>query len=282
MPLFAFSQIEVPWPLGPPDGRYLIRAPGAGPESQPTHVLLFSTLGATQRGRLARRRRPAAPEPAPTPVPTGRATVIAVAEPFEHAEAAARWLAASGEAELAEHLRVLERALHAFRVVTADPFVEPPLARGHLLVARIGFGEGEQVAEGRWSEARELLPAAAWHQRRRLLLEPQARLAGVLGGQVPLLVCEEPALRARRDLDAGRSRQAALQLRIAVEACLVELAGDGRLSARLAELGQLRLPADLAAHAALGRELDDAELATVGAALARLEALLRARAAALA
>ncbi len=277
MPLFAFSQIEAPWPLGPPDGRYLVRAEGAHPQSPPTHVLLFATLGAPQRGRFARRRRPAPPAPEPTPVTTGRATVIAAAEPFDDASAAARWLAAAGEAELAAHLQVLERALHAFRVVTADPFSEP-LARERLLVARLGYGDGEQVAGGRWSDARELLPAPQ-SQRRSKLIEPQARLAGALGGHVPLLVCEELTLRARRDLDAGRARQASLQLQLALDTALLELAGDGRLASRLTALGETQPAVHAAAEGARCRGLTDSEVATVGDGLARLEAALRARAA---
>jgi hypothetical protein len=280
LPLFAFSQIEAPWPLGPPDGRYLVRAEGSHPQSAPTHVLLFATLGADRRRRFARRRRPAAPGPEPVPVATGRATIIAAAEPFEDAAAAAHWLAAAGEDELAAHLRVLERTLHAFRVVTADPYSEP-LARERLLVARVGFGVGEEVASGRWTEARELLPTPA-SRRRSKLLEPQSRLAGVLGGHVPLLACEGLALRARRDLDAGRERAAALQLRIAVDAAVVELAVDGRLASRLAQLSEVRPAADAAAEAALSRGLTDAERDAVGAALSRLEAALRARAASIA
>lgn len=277
MALFAFSQIEVPWPLGPPDGRYLVRADGAHPQAQPTHVLLLATLGAARRGRLARRNRPAPSAPEPAPVATGRATVIATAEPFADAAAAARWLAAAGEDQLASHLRVLERALHAYRVVTADPYGEP-LSRERLLVARIGFGEGEQVAHGRWSEARELLPAPEPRKRRRIL-EPQARLAGVLGGRVPLLLCEELALRARRDLDAGRSRAAALQLGIAVDAALAELAADAHLGARLTQLSELRPTLEQAADAALSRQLTETEVASVTTTLSRMEALLRARAA---
>lgn len=278
MPVFAFSQIEVPWPLGPPDGRYLIRAEGAHQQTPPSHVLLFATLGAPRRGRLARRNRPAAPLPEPAPVATGRATIIAV-EPLEDASAAARWLAAAGEAELAADLRVLERVVHTFRVVTSDPDCEPP-ARERLLVARIGYGEGEQVADGRWSEARELLPAAASRRRSRLL-EPQSRVAGVLGGHVPLLVCEELALRARADLDAGRQRAAALQLRIAVDAALTELATDGRLAARLERVAKLRSTLAEAATAALSRELTEPEADAVSMTLSTLEATLRARAASL-
>jgi hypothetical protein len=277
--LFAFTQIEVPWPLGPSDGRYLLRAEGAHRQAQPSHVLLFATLGASRRGRLARRNRPAPSDPEATAVVTGRATVIATGEPFADAAAAARWLAAAGEDELATDLQVLERVLHAFRVVTADPYSEP-LARARLLVARVGFGDGEQVANGRWSEARELLPAPESRRRSRIV-EPQARLAAVLGGHVQLLVCEELALRARRDLDAGRRRQAALQLRIAVDAAQSELATDGRLATRLAQLSELRPTLDGAADAALGRELTETEFESVSAVLSRLEAALRARAASL-
>ncbi len=280
MPIFAFSQIEAPWPLGPPDGRYLVRALGAHRQSPPTHVLLFATVGAQRRTRLSRRRRRAAPEPLPAAVATGRATIIAAAEPFQDTTAAARWLARAGEDELAAHLEVLERTLHAFRVITADPYSEP-LTRERLLVARLGFGDGEQVADGRWSEARELLPAPG-SRRRSKILEPQSRLAGVLGGHVPLLVCEELALRARRDLDAGRERQAALQLRIALDAALAELTTDGRLAQRLAELGGLRAALDAAAQAAPVRGLSDVEVELVSSTLERLEAALRARAASLA
>jgi hypothetical protein len=277
LPIFAFTQIEAPWALGPPDGRYLVRAEGADPQAPPTHVLLFATLGAPTRHRLSRRRRPAPAEPDPTPVTVGRATVIAAAAPFADATAAARWLAAAGEEVLAEQLAVLERALHAFRVVTADPYAEA-LARERLLVARLGFGEGEAVAHGRWSQARELLPPPPSRKRSKVL-EPQARLAGVLGGRVPLLVCEDLALRARRDLDASRERAAALQVRIAYEAALDELANDGHLAARVGELRE-RLP-DLAAASMVERELTGQERETVSGGLARLEAALRARAASL-
>jgi hypothetical protein len=277
LPLFAFTQIEAPWALGPPDGRYLLRAGATRPDAQPTHVLVFETLGAPARHRLTRRRRTAPPEPDPTPVTTGRATVIAAAEPFADAAAAARWLAAAGEDVLATHLRVLERALYAFRVVTSDPYLEP-LSRERLLVARVGYGDGEEVAHGRWSAARELLAPRASRRRSRIL-EPQARLAGVLGGHVPLLVCEELTLRARRELDAGRDRAAALQLRIALEAALAELVAYAGLEGRLAELREQQPWAAAAADAALTRGLSESELEAVSHTLGRVEAALRARAA---
>ncbi len=280
MAYFSFSQVEVAWPLGPPDGRYLIRASGAGAESPTTHVLIIATVGAIRRqSRLRRRHVRARPEPEPTRVPIGRATLISTLQPAPDAAAAARWLAAAGEAELAADLRILEQALHAFRVVSADPYSEPP-ARERLLVARIGYGQGEEVADGRWSRARELLPVATSRRRSRVL-EPQARFAAVLGGRVPVLVCEELALRARRDLDAGRHREAALQLRIAVDAALSELGADDLLAAPLRQLGEARATLADTGAAALTRALHEAERAQLATTLTTLEALLRARAASL-
>jgi hypothetical protein len=238
-------------------------------------VLLLATLGAPRRRMLDRRRSVAAtPEPDPAPVATGRATVISVADPFPDSAAARRWLGAAGEEQLASDLAVLNRALHEFRLATADPYAHG-CRRGQLLVARIGYGEGEQVAAGRWSEARELVHRPR-RRRRAALLEPQARLAAALAGREPAPVCAELALRARLDVDHGRFRAAALQLQIALEAALAELPGDGELADRVAELRDQRASVDAAARAALAGELDGAERERLVETLARLEAALRA------
>ena len=47
-------------------------------------------------------------------------------------------------------------------------------------------------------------------------------MAAVLGGRERALVCEELVLRARADLDAARIREAALQVRVGLEAMLAE------------------------------------------------------------
>ena len=91
---------------------------------------------------------------------------------------------------------------------------------------RVGYGDGEHVAEGRWDGARELAPAdrgARGARGRSAALRPQERLAALLGGRDAVLACEELALRARSDVDAGRHREAALQLRATFEAALAEL-----------------------------------------------------------
>lgn len=213
---------------------------------------------------------------------TSRATIVSARTPFDGEEAARRWLRQAGEPELAEDLSVLDRALHAFRVAVSDPHA-PAVGREQLLVARIGYGEGEQVADGRWSDARELLPGSGGpgRARRSRALEPQARLAAVLAGREPLLQCQELALRARVDIDGGRLEQAALQLSVALAAALAELPRDPsarELAARIDELRDLEPAVAAAARAALAAPLPADERPTVETALRRLEAALRARA----
>jgi hypothetical protein len=272
----------LPWALGPPDGRYLLRAPGDPPGAAPTHVLVIATLGAPERRRLAatrKKQRNAQPEPEPTPVTTGRATVIDVGAPLRDLAQARAWLEGAGAEYLASELEVLNRALHAFRLVTADPYLNG-VSAGQALVARIGFGAGEQVADGLWADARELLDRQP-RLRRLKVLQPQARLAAVLSGREQALACEELALRARLDLDSGRDREAALQLLVALDATLAELPRDptaGALTDRLSELRGQRDTVGEAAQAALSGPLTLAQREAVEFSLGRIEAVLRARA----
>jgi hypothetical protein len=277
--LFSFVQFEFPRELGPADGRYVVRE-GAGASA--SHVLVLRTLGAIERRRLARNRpRPAEPEPAPIPVPTTQATVIG-ALGHDGEAAAGRWLdAARREPEdaLAGALRVLNRALHAHAVAGADPLAAE-VRREHALVARLGWGRGEQVADGRWAEAIEV-PYRPPKRRRAEALRPQERLAALLGGRDRPMVAEWLALRARLDLDHGREREAALQLRVALEAGIAELEEDPhaeKLAERLAELRDQRGAVGDAANAALRGPLEDTARGAVAHALGRLEAALRARA----
>jgi hypothetical protein len=245
-------------------------------------VLVIATLGAHERrnrllGRRARQTKAEA-EPEPSPVTTGRATVIDVGEPFAEEEAAGAWLRGAGEHELAAGLAVLNRALHAFRLVTEDPYLNP-VGRHQALAARIGYGAGDDVADGRWTDARELIPPVR-RQRRSKILHPQARLAALLGGREPPLICEELALRAKLDFDDGRDRSAALQVLIALDAAIAELATEHHAEAladRIAELREQRDPVAHAAQAALTGPLGEADRQRALHALARIEAALRAR-----
>jgi len=226
-----------------------------------------------------KKQREAQPEPEPSPVTTGRATVIDVGAPFDDVVQARVWLGNAGTDYLADGLEVLNRALHAFRLVTADPYLAT-VSPGQALVARIGFGAGEQVADGLWTDARELLDPQP-RLRRLKVLQPQARLAAVLSGREQALACEELTLRARLDLDSGRDREAALQLHVALDAALAELPSDSTaavLGERVSELRGLREPVGEAAQAALSGPLTPAQGEAVEFALGRIEAALRARA----
>jgi hypothetical protein len=274
---FRFVQFEFPWALGPADGRYVVRDAAGKP---PSHVLVLATLGAPERRRLRERgARQVAPEPSPAPVTTARATVIDAA-PVPLAEAA-RWLAAAGPEDAERALVQVARAVRAQRLASGDPAVHEP-ALAQALAVRAGHGAGEQVADGRWSDARELPRAARGGRRRRSAgLQPQERLAALLGGRVRPLACEELTLRARHDLDGGHLREAALQLRTALDAALAELPtapdAPADMATRVAELRERRATIAALADDALGGVLPLTASETLGTALQRLEAALRAR-----
>jgi hypothetical protein len=208
--------------------------------------------------------------------------VIDVGDPLPGIDQADAWLKRAGEAELSDGLAVLNRALHAYRVAAADPFARE-VRREDALVARLGYGAGEQVADGLWTDARELLDPAPRRHRRRIPLA-QARFAALLTGRRTALACEELVLRARLDLDAGREREAALQVRIALDAALAELPADPVapvLEERVRELRSLQPGVAAAAESALRGALAAPEHDAVTFAAGRLEAALRARDAAL-
>jgi hypothetical protein len=278
---FGFVQWEFAGRLGPDPGRYPVRR-FAGDDVR--EVLVIAGLEAPRRaprGLRGRRARPAEPGPPPAEVEVTRATVID-ATPMYDRDAAEAWLerAAGEDAEavVGGALAVLNRAVAGHRVAAADPFVadaDPSRA----LVTRVGFGGGDQVAEGDWEAARVLPPERA---KRSRVLMPQQRLAALLSGRDVALACEELALRARRDLDAGREREAAMQAHLALEAAVAELEswrGRGDIGARLDELAGHREAAAGAANAALQGGLEPGAVEAVAAALSRIEAALRARAA---
>jgi hypothetical protein len=277
---FRVVQFEFPWALGPEPGRYTIREHLG---ELPAHVLVLRTLGAPERRMLPRRRRgravDAPPDPAPEPVATSRATLVDTA-PLDGSAAAARWLSSADLDALADDaVARLNRVLHAHRLASADPYARE-VAREQALVVRVGFGDSERVAEGRWDRARELPRAAASLRPRAPALRSQARLAALLAGRDAALACEELALRARADVDAGRLREAALQLRVALEATLAELEpwrDAAGLAARLEELRARTADVGATADAALQGGLDDAQMELVRAVLGRVEAALRAR-----
>jgi hypothetical protein len=243
-------QFEFPGTLGVPDGRYLAR----GDEGQ--RVLVLETIAAPPPPRRRRRRAKEVEEGVePSPPPLTRITAVRAHEPFDSVEDAERWLEETVAAEettdvaIADGLDLLNRALHAHAVTSADP-LGSELRADRATSVRLGHGSGKEVAAGRFSAAREVDVRGGSSRRRRQdeELRPQERLAAVLGGREQLDACETLILRARADLDAGRRREATLQLRVGLEAMLVELDGAlsdpgheedmGELEARRAEAGE--------------------------------------------
>ncbi|HET9163782.1 MAG TPA: hypothetical protein VFN89_10125 [Solirubrobacterales bacterium] len=276
-------QFELPGELGVPDGRYLAR------DEIGERVLVIETIGAPPPPRRRRRRPKQADARAdPAPLPLTRVTAIRAHEPFESSEDAERWLGETLAAEEAsdtavgEALALLNRMLHAHAVASADPFGSE-LRVERAAAVRIGHGSGKEVAAGRFTAAKEIDArgsAASQRRRRDEELRPQERLAAVIGGREDLDACETLILRARADLDAGRRREAALQLRVGLEAMLVELANalaDSGHEQDMAELQSRRGEAGEAANTALRGDLSLDEERSVAELAEICERVLRRR-----
>lgn len=284
--LFLFMQLEFPWELGPPDGRYLLRTRGAPtPEAevaQPERVIVLGTLGAPRRvgsgpsaiglprvGSSRRARRPRETTPDPVPVVTARATIVDPVSVSAELQAQSWLTAIDAERETLVAVAALNRVLYAHRIASADPYTHE-ISPAQALVIRAGWGEGEQVADGDWQHASELpWVSSSRAERRAAALRPQERLAELLGARGEELLCEELALRARLDLDQGRLPLAAHELDAALTAAQRELGKEANpaLAPRVDELRGL--------HAGLTEGEPDEE--RVRQTLERLEAALRAR-----
>jgi hypothetical protein len=281
--LFGFVQFDLGGALAVADGRYVVRDSGG------EAVLVLKTLGASAPPRRRRRRpRESAPDSTPQSLPLARVTVVRASHPFAAAEEATRWLSdvaaeeASVDALVGESVALLNRALHISAVVGEDPHPQS-FTPGRASAVRIGFGSGEEVADGDFTTALEVdvrRGGASRRQQRAEELRPQERLAGVLGGRERLDACETLLLRARADLDAGRNREAALQLRVGLEALLVELTGgieDPGHDEDMATLKSRRDEVTAAAEAALQGDVDSTQQETVQDMTAICERVLRRR-----
>lgn len=281
--LFGFTQFDFAGALAVADGRYLVR------DGKREQVLVIETLGAPPPARRRRRRpRDAEVSEPPPEIPVARATVVLAFSEFDDEQAASAWLQeASGDEAAIDQLveqgiDELNQALHAHAVASGDPYPQT-VTPARAVVIRIGYGSGEALADGAFTAAHRVDPGLGPISRRRQRdeeLRPQQRLAAVLGGREQLDACESLLLRARADLDAGRNREAALQLRVGLEALLIELKGAlsdpgheedmGSLQARRRDAGEL-------ANAALREDLDSEQLKLLGELLATSERVLRRR-----
>lgn len=282
--LFGFAQFELAGTLVVPDGRYVVR------DDVGERVLVLETLGAPSAPRRRRRRRPREADPAslPATLPLTQATSIRAFEPFDSEEAANHWLADAVASEdtidllLSDGIGVLNQALYTHAVASGDPNVQI-LTPQRAFTVRLGYGSGDEVAAGDYTAAREVDPkagASSLRRRRAEELRPQERLAAVLGGREQLDACETLLLRARADLDAARNREAALQLRVGLEALLAELPGavsDPGHEEDMATLTARRHEAGKLANAALEGDLSSTQLKTLLELQAICERVLRRR-----
>jgi hypothetical protein len=275
--LLPFVQLEYPGSVGIGDGRYLARSEGEASE-----VLVAATLGA-ERAVSGRRRRHratrAAEGPGAATIPVTRLTVV-TPTPLGPDEAS-HWLdevakdGEAAEAQVETALRLINFAISAQRAGAQNPYVHE-LEAARAVAIRVGFGVGDEVADGNWTDAREIqLPAES--DRRAEILQAQERVAAVLGGRDEVLACENLVLRARLDLEEGRRREAALQLRVGLEALLRELAEDSGAGVQedLAVLEGRRDEVVEAANGALRGNLGDDQAEALREVVTRCERALR-------
>jgi hypothetical protein len=217
--------------IGLPEGRYLAR------EGDAERVLIVQQLGAARPGRRRRRRARQADPGEPEVLPLTRVTVTG--QELADARAGERWLqgltrdAEGRAAEVRSATRLVNRALNALRAGARDPLVQE-IGATRALVIRVGYGTGQELAEGRWTDAKELPKPRSG---RLDDVEAQTRVASVLAGRDEVHPAETLLLRARLDAEQGRAAEARYGLRAASAALEDQPAPrDAELRKRLREL----------------------------------------------
>ena len=252
---------------------------------------------AMKRGRRKRGKAKEATGAGPD-VPVTRLTVIEP-DPLPGApDAAEEWLTGMRDAPeeadglVAEALVIVNRAMHAHQLATQDPY-GGGIPAAMALVTRVGYGTGDELADGRFTDAIEVPPAPGPRGRVEAL-RPQERLAATLGRRESTDACETLLLRARADLDGERPREAALQLRVGLEALLAEVSAGGAPAGKgstaqigagqaarqvedLADLEARRTITGEAANEALAGDLTADRAAQVAETLDLAERVLRRR-----
>lgn len=251
-----------------------------GQSDEPDVVVLKTVGAAPASGRGLRRRRPkrieetAAEEP--LSVPVCRGTVVR-SEAFPGRAEARAWMErctrneGARDLEVAWAVRTLNLAVRAQRLAAGDPYVHE-VSAGKARTARLGFGTGEELVSGQWSEAVEIPEPRS---SRREMLAPQQQVAEILSERKPAYPSEELFLRAQLDLDEGRQCEAALQLRITIEALAAELERDGDEAASALRARESR--ARELAKAALQGDLDDRQAESLHSTMKELGRFLRRR-----
>ena len=189
-----------------PAGRYLSR------DGERERVIIVQEFGAPRARRGRRKPKPSEPG-GPDQVPVTRVTVVGE-DSLEGERAAARWIrettgdSGARAALIRDAVQLVNRGLGAMRAEARDPLIGD-VGATRALVVRVGYGEGEALADGRWTEALDV-PAPV---RGRLEdVDPMSRVASVLAGRDEVHPAETLLERARLDLSMGRDREAELGL----------------------------------------------------------------------
>jgi hypothetical protein len=246
-------------------------------------VLVIRVAGAPP-GPRRRLRKPKPTDAAPVSETTVPVTRLTAVDPQSIGDevAARSWLAAlredpeALEARIDDALRLVNAAIHAQRAATLDPAL-PDVSAAHALAVRVGYGDGEGLADGNWEEAIEL--PGAERRKRVEALAPQERIAAVLGGREVPDAATGALLRARGDLAAGRTRDAALQLRVGLEAMLADrdtFGGRGQAE-DIAALEQRKGVTGDGANEALAGTLGEERVTELDETLQLCERVLRRR-----
>lgn len=251
---FPFVQFEFSHNIGPPEGRYIVRPfdPELSPITQdepeivqPGHavaaaraederqaallghadVLLVKTRGGI--AAKAKRMRRSRDEDPGDEVALAVVTVIKATRQLTDASAQQELMRSLSDEDEAEKrvddaLYIANRAVSAYRVCSADPYVAT-LTRFDARRVLAGWGTGEKLNVGDHDEAvRVPLPRGPRVSRADRLMPTQG-MAAVLAGREPAFEGEELLLRVLIDLEQGRLRAAALGLRAATELLIAEL-----------------------------------------------------------
>jgi hypothetical protein len=215
--------------------------------------------------RIRRKARDAESDAQPADVPLALVTFVKGTEPIDDdREAARRFGLIRGSEEeqqrrVDEGLHILNTAIRAYRAGARDPYAIE-VDRRDMRRVRIGYGTTDEVQEGAWRAAFELPPPLRVRTKRVERLRPSEAVAAVLSGRGRVLQAEDVILRALVDLDQGRTRAAAHQVRAAMTLFLDELGAEAPTGRRRPMLDTLAEKAEELAATASAAELDSAQV----------------------
>lgn len=157
-------------------------------------------------------------------------TVILADQPLESEAAGDGWLDRFDDSDLTgdqldEAVATLDRVRAADAAASGVP-VGAPTRLDQVLAGRIGYGEGDQVASGRFLDAVDVDARGDTENKRReraARTGATARTAAILGGRDTAGACEVLIPRIRFDFDSGNQEAALAMIAPAIEATIAEL-----------------------------------------------------------